>query len=177
MTIKQLALGVLCIWMTACGTQTPGHSNLSADTEASRFPLNPNPDMTPGETCQRPDTYRYPEKIAYCERDVSSSTKYAIIDRYDQEFGYTIGQMNRGDFKIDHYIPLCMGGSNSTKNLWPQHKTVYVKTDSLEQKLCELMAAGKMLQAEAMEKIRFAKNHLDEAAEMDRELDRLLGRD
>lgn len=175
--IKQLALGLLCIWMTGCGTHSSETSTLSTDLEAARFPTNPNHDMTPGETCQRPDTYRYPEKIAYCNRDVSSSTKYAIIDKYDAEYGYTIGQMNRGDFKIDHYIPLCMGGSNSTKNLWPQHKSVYVKTDPLEQKLCELMAGGKMLQAEAMEKIRFAKNNLDKAHDMDRELDHLLGRD
>lgn len=70
--------------------------------------------------------------------------------------------MERGEFKIDHFIPLCMGGSNSRTNLWPQHRTVYEITDEMEMRLCELMAAGNMLQAEAMETIRYAKFHLDE---------------
>ena len=74
--------------------------------------------------------------------------------------------MPRGKFKIDHYIPLCMGGSNERINLWPQHESVYKITDALEQKLCEKMAQGKMLQSEAIDLIREAKNHLDEAPDI-----------
>lgn len=167
-----LCFGLLTI---SCGSEQ-NSSSLYSEFESSRFPTGPNESMTPGETCRRPDTLRYPEQIPYCTRDVSTGEKNAIIATYDREFGFEIGRMGRSEFKIDHYIPLCMGGSNSSKNLWPQHKSVYAKTDPLEPKLCELMAAGKMLQRVAMEKMRQAKNHLDEAEDLIREADQLLGR-
>ena len=164
----------LGLFLVSCGS-APDSSRLNeTDMEAMRFPLGPDHSVTPGETCQRADTLRYPEKIAYCTRDVSSAEKNAIIRNYDKSFGYQVGSMNRSEFKIDHYIPLCMGGSNSTKNLWPQHQSVYTKTDPLEQKLCELMAAGKLLQKDAMEKIRFAKNNLDQVAAVQADIDDLI---
>lgn len=79
--------------------------------------------------------------------------------------------MNRGDFKIDHLIPLCAGGSNEQDNLWPQHKTVYVKTDRIEESLCRLMASGHMSQAKAIDLILDVKHHLEKA---DRVLSDLL---
>lgn len=124
-----------------------------------RFPENPDPVFTPGALCERADTYRYPEHIPYCNRDVESETKWMIIDRYDRERGFEI-RPRRTDFKIDHYIPLCMGGSNDEENLWPQHKTIYEKTDPLEEKLCRLMSLGRMKQTEAVDLIRKVKNDL-----------------
>lgn len=156
---------VIAAVFVACG-ESPS-SSFSAVQDATvertdRFPQHPDADKTPGATCSNPSTYRYPERIPYCERNVSTSTKRSIIDEYDREFGYTIGAMNRGEFKIDHFIPLCMGGSNDRSNLWPQHRSVYDITDPMEGPLCELMAAGLMLQAEAIDTIRYAKLHLDE---------------
>lgn len=130
------------------------------------YPKAPEPTMTPGSVCERPTEYRYPERVAYCKRNVETQLKRDIIREYDSTFGYTIGSMDRQAFKIDHYIPLCMGGSNERSNLWPQHKTVYEKTDLLEQRLCEKMAAGSLTQAEAIDKIKYAKNHLDEIEEI-----------
>jgi hypothetical protein len=80
--------------------------------------------------------------------------------------GYRTRQMDRQDFKIDHYIPLCMGGSNDIKNLWPQHKSVYAITDPLEPVLCDKMAQGRLLQKKAVEIIMYAKAHLDEVPEI-----------
>jgi len=80
-----------------------------------------------------------------------------IIRTYDIELGYDIGRMNRQDFKIDHYIPLCMGGSNETSNLWPQHKSVYFYTDRLEEAACTKMREGRLIQARAIDLIREAK--------------------
>ncbi len=134
------------------------------------FPTGPDPELTPGDVCHHPDTYRYEEKIAYCERDVDTDLKYDIIDTYDQELGFTISNMPRNKFKIDHYIPLCMGGSNERVNLWPQHESVYKITDPLEAKLCEKMSEGKLLQAKAIELIRRAKNNLSEAPAILREV-------
>jgi hypothetical protein len=130
---------------------------------ADAYPKNPAPEVTPGSLCTRPTSVRYPEKIAYCERNVSYDTKIGVINEYERRFGYNIMQTGRGQFKIDHYIPLCMGGSNESNNLWPQHMTVYEITDPLEEALCTAMADGKLKQADAVNFIKQAKNHLDEA--------------
>lgn len=127
------------------------------------FPKGPRVEMTPGSVCRGGGTRRYPERIAYCTRSVDSRLKREIIRAYDREFGYHIGEMPRGQFKIDHYIPLCAGGSNEADNLWPQHKSVYDITDPLEPVLCEKMSKGRLLQAEAIELIKEAKNDLSKA--------------
>lgn len=133
---------------------------------AKDFPTFPDPNMTPGSVCEKPTEYRYGERIAYCERDVETSLKNEIIRIYDETFGYRIRQMDRQAFKIDHYIPLCMGGSNERSNLWPQHRTVFQKTDILEQRLCEKLNTGSLKQADAIDMIKHAKNNLDEIEEM-----------
>lgn len=132
----------------------------------SEFPINPDPNMTPGSYCTRPDSYRYPERIPYCERNVSGGRKRQIIEDYNQKLGYDIKRGDRSSYKIDHLIPLCAGGSNDDNNLWPQHRSVYVITDDLEGLICEKMAAGRLLQKRAIELLMRAKNNLDEAPEI-----------
>ena len=82
----------------------------------AEFPRGPRLEATPGELCAHPDSYRYPEHIPYCTRNVDAGLKQLIIAEYDSQFGYAIQSMPRGDFKIDHYVPLCAGGSNSEDN-------------------------------------------------------------
>lgn len=129
------------------------------------FPQSPHLDVTPGTLCKKPDSYRYPERIGYCERDVDSKTKYQIIDFYDKKFGYRIRATGRDQFKIDHLIPLCMGGSNEVANLWPQHRSIYELTDPLEPELCDKLAAGRITQEAAVEMILEAKSDPSKAAE------------
>ncbi len=128
------------------------------------YPLGPDPILTPGKLCDVPESYRYPEKIPYCERDVSYEIKENLINSYDLQLGYAIESMNRQDFKIDHYIPLCAGGSNDSTNLWPQHKSVYEITDPIEPLVCKKMALGKLNQALAVELIIRVKNDLSQAS-------------
>lgn len=137
-----------------------------AEMKGLPFPKGPDQAITPGDTCRQANELRYPEKIPYCNRDVDPKTKAAIITQYDEELGYRIRSMDRQKFKIDHFIPLCMGGSNDRSNLWPQHESVYSVTDPLEPVLCQKMAEGKVLQAEAMDMIRDAKLHLDRVSEI-----------
>lgn len=125
-----------------------------------RFPVGPNPQTTPGSLCQNLEVHRYPENIVYCERDVSTSTKNALIKMYDNQLGYHIGSMSRNDFKIDHFIPLSIGGSNNSDNLWPQHKSVYKITDPLEQLLFDKIQEGRIKQADAIRVIREGKLNL-----------------
>lgn len=152
--------------MFACGAEplTSSGAQLSAIDSSGRYPVKPDHSLTPGTKCDDPDTYRYPEKIPYCNRDVESSRKAAIFVRYDRELGFATTRMSRQQFKIDHYIPLCMGGSNDDSNLWPQHSTVYEHTDPAEGYLCERMKEGRLLQARAIEIIRQIKADPDRSA-------------
>lgn len=138
----------------------------------SQFPSGPDATLTPGKLCDRPDAHRYPEQIAYCNRNVDSQLKKELFVKYDQ-LGFRTRQMNRMDFKIDHYIPLCMGGSNDETNLWPQHKSIYNITDPLEPVLCQKMQEGRLLQKKAVEYIVYAKNHLSEVSRILAEVNRL----
>jgi hypothetical protein len=127
-----------------------------------QFPQHPDPTLTPGKLCVHGQAQRYPEKIEYCNRKVSTGEKNQRFADYDSKLGYQTRSMNRMDFKIDHYIPLCAGGSNDPENLWPQHKTIYEITDPMEPLLCQRMQEGKLLQKDAVVLIMRGKNHLDE---------------
>ncbi|MBY0555034.1 HNH endonuclease [bacterium] len=133
---------------------------------SDKFPMGPNPNMTPGSICEDSPVRRYPENIVYCERDVDTNLKKQIIKEYDEELGFSIRQMSRNDFKIDHFIPLSIGGSNSKSNLWPQHKSVYEVTDPLEHLLSEKIVAGLIKQADAIRVIREAKLNLGRVPEL-----------
>lgn len=130
------------------------------------YPDGPEPTQTPGKLCETNTVKRYPEGIAYCERKVSADTKRAIIEIYDQKFGFQISKMNRGEFKIDHFIPLSIGGSNSIENLWPQYRKVYEVTDPIELELGNKISVGRIKQSEAVRLIKEAKLNLSKADEI-----------
>ncbi|MBA2405929.1 MAG: hypothetical protein H0V66_14225 [Bdellovibrionales bacterium] len=127
------------------------------------FPKSPDVEITPGSLCDHPDSYRYAEQIPYCERDVSSRTKSEIFETYRDELGYVLDLSNRSNYKIDHYIPLCAGGSNNDDNLWPQHISVFTITDPIESVGCEKLKAGRILQKNLVALIRQAKLNLSDA--------------
>jgi len=135
--------------------------SLAAQAAQGPYPLNPDDHLTPGSLCVNPTNYRYAERVPYCERNVSGQEKSGIINTYDQTLGYQIDKLRREDFKIDHLIPLCVGGSNERTNLWPQNKEVYVKTDLIEDLLCQLMGKGRLKQHEAVEIVLNVKHHLE----------------
>lgn len=137
----------------------------------AEFPQRPLPQLTPGKLCDRPDRYRYPENIAYCERNVSVEQKDVVYDSY-RRAGFRLSPQNRSSYKIDHYVPLCMGGSNDNVNLWPQHISIFNITDSLESLACEKLAKGRISQREAVSIITRVKNDLSLA----REASNYLGR-
>ena len=145
----------------------------SAEALASDFPMGPELTITTGKLCDIPSAYRYAEKIPYCERDVSYSTKEVLMKEYDQKFNYRILSIPRVDIKIDHLIPLCAGGSNDISNLWPQHKSIYVITDPIEPVICAKMATGRLKQKDAVALIIEAKTHLERASKILHYLNRL----
>lgn len=131
-------------------------SNRSFVNQSGAFPRSPE-SITPGSVCDRPDSRRYPERIAYCSRDVEDQLKKEIFKDYDERYGFRTQVIARSQFKIDHLIPLCMGGSNEQDNLWPQHESIYTLTDPIEPFLCEILGRGKLKQVEAIQIIREVK--------------------
>lgn len=166
-SFRHLILGLLIVTMSPWSVfADPNGGTLDSRMENDQYPIHPHEEMTPGALCNNPDSYRYPEHISYCNRSVETQLKREIIVKYDQSFGYRIASSNRADFKIDHLIPLCMGGANHIDNLWPQHKAVYAITDPLEPTFCNKMKEDKLHQKEAVELIIYAKHHLDEVADI-----------
>jgi hypothetical protein len=125
------------------------------------YPHHPDPRLTPGTTCSQPTEFRYRERIAYCERDVDTERKNEIIAVYEEVYNFSITPNQRNKYKIDHYIPLCMGGSNEDSNLWPQQEKIYLITDPLESVLCNKIAENRISQDDAIEMIKMGKNNLD----------------
>lgn len=129
---------------------------------SANYPKAPDPRLTPGSLCETPDRYRHPEQIPYCDRNVNSFMKELVFVTYRKDAGYNLSG-DRKNYKVDHYIPLCMGGSNNQDNLWPQHVSVGKITDQLEAMGCEVLAKGKITQAELIELVKQAKNDLKAA--------------
>lgn len=123
------------------------------------FPKGPDTNLTPGKLCERPDAYRYPERIAYCNRDVDPALKDDVFREYRNE-GWNLNPKQRKLYKIDHLIPLCAGGSNDESNLWPQHESIYEVTDPMESLGCEKLKLAKIKQADLVKMIIAAKKDL-----------------
>lgn len=124
------------------------------------FPRSPDLTQTPGSLCDTPTEYRYPEQIPYCERALNSFNKELIMIAY-QKLGWSLSG-ERSQYKIDHFIPLCAGGSNKDDNLWPQYFTISKITDPLEPLGCEVLAKGNITQKELIDLIMKAKLNLKE---------------
>lgn len=159
--MKKCILASILITLSACG-QTPSSSDSSLEgrsytTNDSRYPRSPNLEMTPGTVCKNASYQRYPERINYCNRDVEPELKAEIFVHYDNELGFKTRTFPRGQFKIDHLIPLCLGGGNDEENLWPQHESIFRYTDPIEPYLCSLLGEGKLKQAEAIQIIQEVK--------------------
>lgn len=170
--LRSMFAFALCL--QACGGPNSESDLQTFSHYVQNFPQFPHPELTPGSTCKNPDEYRYPERIQYCRRSVSTSKKYHVIENYDKILNYSIQSMARRDFKVDHYIPLCLGGGNQQENLWPQHESVYRLTDPIEQKLCILLQKGRLSQKEAIQTVVHAKNNLNQANKISAQLDAML---
>lgn len=166
MKLRVQTLVMLCFLSLSTLAFGQYSADIQVPQQNSQFPIGPDAGVTPGSLCTHPTQHRYPENIAYCSRNVESDLKRELIREYDQKFGYSIESMDRQKFKIDHYIPLCAGGSNEADNLWPQHVSVYTITDPLEALICQKMSDGVLSQKDAVDTIRNAKNNLAEVPEI-----------
>ena len=156
--MKQIIVPVVLMLFSSCGSApTSLEPAATLSSETGQFPRSPDPTATPGSTCLHADHIRYAEHLNFCDRDVEGRVKVQIFAYYDKRLGYHTQNLPRNQFKIDHLIPLCMGGGNDQTNLWPQHVSIYTLTDPIEPFLCGLVARGRMKQAEAIQIIREVK--------------------
>ena len=87
----------------------------SVSSAATTPPLLPNRKLTPGRAATiTADTLCQKTFHTRDERLVTDATKQAIF----AEYGITSNKPH--EYEIDHLISLELGGSNDSKNLWPQ---------------------------------------------------------
>ncbi len=122
---------------------------------SNAFPFTPDGTRTNGSICSTRDRdfseHRYPEKIPYCKRAVSSGDK----DKIYRDYG--VSKKCRKEYTIDHFIPLSIGGTNRIDNLWPEPKVIKQLRHDLEIELYKALSSGQITQEEAIQTIRDAK--------------------
>ena len=127
--------------------------------------LYPDPDLTPGEADTADiddltDRWECPTSIhkvdctySQAHRSVSMRTHTKVYEEYQ----VPESKRNAKSGEVDHFDPLCNGGSNDIKNLWYQPANNmwkgknfgYHGKDSLESWVCVQVKAGKLDPKEA----------------------------
>jgi len=119
------------------------------------IPQTPDRNVSPGDVCTESSEdfqeHRYEEQIPYCVRNVATETKGQVYEEYH------VSVESRGDYTIDHIIPLSIGGSNKMSNLWPEHKAIKRERQNLEYCLYIAIRDGRIHQKEAIDVVLDAK--------------------
>ena len=118
---------------------------------AQDWAIIPDPTLTPGAV-------RTTDVGDICSRGTSQLRHWsrARDDRIMSEYGLPPGP--HPNWEVDHLIPLCLGGADDDKNLWPAPRRSIEKEwpaevkDDLEHRLCQLVCAGS-LDAQAQREI------------------------
>ncbi len=85
-------------------------------------------------------------------RNVPAALKHEVYSEYG------IYHHERGEYEVDHYIPLELGGSNDIANLFPEAaepKPGFHEKDKVENYLHAEVCAGRIPLDEAQKKIAF----------------------
>ena len=117
-----------------------GSAATQGDDTALRYPFVPDPTKTPGATLEVTAADICAPGYAKRVRNVPIDVKREVYASYG------VRSHRPGEYEIDHLINLSLGGSNSTRNLWPESFrtkpwNAYVK-DSLEVELHRRVCAG-----------------------------------
>jgi hypothetical protein len=99
----------------------------------------PNPALTPGDVNERDRGQVCTLGNAERRRSVSYKTR----DRVYLAYGILRGH-RKGLYRIDHLIPLELGGSNRATNLWPQPYADSKLKDDVENELHQAVCRGSM---------------------------------
>lgn len=105
----------------------------------------PDPNLTPGAVAST-------DPAEVCESDGLPGSAYSRAHRSMNELArradfarYGIPWSQRGRYEDDHLVPLCLGGSDTVANRWPQPRSsewnAYQK-DDLEAYACQMVCRG-----------------------------------
>lgn len=75
-------------------------------------------------------------------RNVTAATKHKVFASYKITYPSTPSQ--RGQWEVDHLVPLSLGGTNDVANLWPEQAPGYHDKDKLELRLRTLVCAHQL---------------------------------
>jgi hypothetical protein len=163
-----------CIQAAAPGADRVGPSQLYPDPKKT---LGCADTLTVSDLTRR-YTVNCPSGKATCSysqshRSVSSSERDEVYDNYD----VPSDRRNGRDGEVDHFYPLCAGGSNDPKNLWYQpadnewngKNLGFHEKDRLETYICAEIKAHRMDPHDAFGRITkdWVKFYLDEGLDSD----------
>jgi hypothetical protein len=119
---------------------------------ASELAVVPDPTLTPGAV-------RTTDRSEICSTSTRELRHWSRErdDRILREYGLPPGQ--HPNYEVDHLIPLCLGGADDIRNLWPQPRRSIEATwnaekkDDLEARLCQMVCAGEISPATAQAEI------------------------
>jgi hypothetical protein len=120
----------------------------SKPLSAFEFSQGEIPDMrlTPGLAASCDPAEVLQPGYARAHRKIGEKARREVLNRY------RIYLSNSWQYHIDHLIPLCLGGSNDIRNLWPHALNAMhppaLKT-RLERKLLKMVRRGRMALREA----------------------------
>ena len=114
--------------------------------------------FTPGLLCtaQMPDFkgFAYPSQIPLCQRNISYGEKVHISQNYH------IDESQWRNVEVDHLIPLCAGGANDVRNIWPEALDQAHLKDQVENQVCIGLRDGTITQQQAVNAMfQFLKQH------------------
>jgi len=111
--------------------------------------IRPNPSLTPGDILTT-------DKQVVCRPGYSATVRHVTRDQINAvaaAYGVVLG---RALYEIDHLISLELGGSNDTRNLWPEPYfgpfNAHIK-DTLENRLHKLVCDDRITIQEAQQAI------------------------
>jgi hypothetical protein len=163
----------------ACQGSTTGTTHVGPDK------LYPDPNKTPGcaatlstSDLKRRYTETCPDNKPSCTYSQSHrNVPKGVHDLIYDEYNVPDGERNIQHGEVDHFYPLCAGGSNSKKNLWYQpkdnewngHNFGFREKDRLESYICAQIKDGKLLPKVAYNRITsdWVKFYLDEGLNQD----------
>jgi len=142
---------------------------ISAPSRVGPAALYPSQELTPGkaDTLDVADlTRRYTDN---CPRHMQSCTyseahrnvPKEVHDQVYNEYNVPDSERNSTSGEVDHFWPLCAGGSNEPSNLWYQpaenawqgENLGYHEKDWLEDEICKQIKAGQLDPDEAYKKL------------------------
>ncbi len=108
----------------------------------------PNHALTPGDVAESNTA----EVCSIGDAERRRSVSYRVRDRVYLSYGIPRGQ-RKGRYRIDHLIPLELGGSNLPSNLWPQPFDDSKLKDRVESELHDAVCSGAMKLGQAQQAI------------------------